>query len=64
MLCQHIPYTHLLTQVRVEFTQPLYNVSEDVGNAPVALTLTQGDAERDRDIMITVNSTDFNAIGK
>ena len=63
MSCQHTPYTHLLTQVRVEFTQPLHPISEDVGNAPVALTLTQGDAKRDRDIVITVNSTDFNAIG-
>lgn len=54
----------MVTQVLVEFTQQLYSVSEDVGNAPVALNITQGNDNRDQPIVVTVNSADVTANGK
>ena len=60
----HSPYTHLLTQVQVEFTKALYLVSEDEGYAAVAVTISQGDADRDRPIIVTVITADDTAIGK
>ena len=44
------------------FTLSLYVVDENVGDAPVAVTITSGSA--DRDIEITVISTPGSATGK
>lgn len=53
---------HLHTGVRFDFTQSIYDVSENVGNAPVAVTITNGTA--DQPIDITVMSIPDSAIGK
>lgn len=57
-------HTILLSQVQVDFTQPLYPVAEDVGNVSVALILTRGDATHDRAIVIAVVLKDNDAVGK
>ena len=56
--------THTLThaEVMINFTLPLYDVSEDVGDALVEVTLTSGSA--DRDIEITIISIAGSADGK
>ena len=46
----------------INFTLLLYNVTEDVGNALVEVTVTSGSA--DRDIEITIISTAGSAMGE